>query len=449
MKKVLAFTVGLLCAQNDRLPIVIPPFDLQSLECYTAYLPYRVHNLVDLIKKDGLSAAVDEILTDRDLESELFILSIEKPVKMIAYSRQPHFFGKTAQELQRLIFPKASADNTVSVIFDRFISTAHKDCAYVPYEWRKLNTGTVVKQVAYVMSLALDQKEYVVGVTTTVTEVPDALVMSRRVKMMCDRLKGRTIEDFFSLINNDPDPQLYFFVLSQDYPYRWLAHGRNNKFIHRTGAQEQHELFAQCDDPECDLSAVIERLVEIAARGGGFSAYTFHSRKEDPILLRFAYVQPIEYNKKKLFLGTSYTPLGFPDRIRTQLPAAVNTTIELIKTVGLDNTLSVIKKTNTVQLYTFVFDVEPPYRSPAQLVMELETSASEATKYARKQKDFDTNYQQLRAGMVEYAKSGGGFYAYEYRQPKPGAPNKLKTAYIKMIAVDKKEYLIGATYDVL
>lgn len=426
---------------------VIPPYNLRSDERYTRYLPDRVRELTRIVKKDGIEKACDEIRDDRDFESSLFILSVDEPVTLLAYSRQPEFFNKTAPELQPLIFFEKSGPQ-VSTIFAQLISTARKGDTYMPYEWRDFDNSHTKPQLAFVHMITVDGKSYVFGAVVPVNAVPDALVLSHRTKTLLARLKKNEFTQWLSLINNDSDPDLYFVVYRADYPYRWVAHGRNSSFINKSPAQVQKEMFGSCAGPDCDLSAIVKQFAKVAARGGGFLAHTYHARSEDPILLKFAYTLPFTYDKKKFFLALRYTPINFPDRLRTQLPEAVNTMISLISDVGFSNAISVAQKTNNSQLYVFVNEQEPPYKSFVQLERGVQTSAEEANNFAKKQKS-DVDYQQLRADMARFAQEGGGFFAYQYRAPKIGAKALLKVAYVKSVTVDEKDYTIGATYEKL
>ena len=435
---------------EEGLP-VIPPYNLRSDERFTRYLPDRVRELTRIVKKDGIEKTCDEIRDDRDFESSLFILSVDEPVTLLAYSRQPEFFNKTASELQPLVFSEKTDKNSgpqVATIFAQLISTARKGDTYMPYEWHDPNNSHTQPQLAFVHMITVDEKSYVLGAMVPVNAVPDALVLSHRTKTLLARLKKNEFTQWVSLINNDSDPDLYFVVYRADYPYRWVAHGRNSSFINKSPAQVQKEMFGSCAGPDCDLSAIVKQFAKVAARGGGFLAHTYHARSEDPILLKFAYTLPFTYDKKKFFLALRYTPINFPDRLRTQLPEAVNHMISLISDIGFSNAISVAQKTNTPQLYVFVNEQEPPYKSFVQLERGVQTNAEEATKFAKKQRS-GVDYQQLRAEMARFAQEEGGFFAYQYRAPKVGARLMLKVAYIKSVTVDDKDYTIGATYEKL
>jgi hypothetical protein len=448
MKKMCLLSFGLLVAQDMRFPI-IPPYDLRTDARYTQYMPDRVKTLVRTIERDGLTAAVAGVEQDLDFESDVFILAVNKPVILLAYSRKPEVSNKKVTEFKDTFLFDQHSEQTLEALYNLFIATARQGPTYLPYAADASSNNASVFHLAYVQLLNLENKQYVVGVTVQVASIPDVLILPQRVKTLLSYLKKDNFGEWVKLINNDPNSYIYFFVCSLDYPYRWLAHGHSNKFVTKRANEIEKELYGVCNEDACDVTKISKRLVRVAKHGGGFVAYAYHSRKEDPVRLRFVYVQPFRYQKKKLFLAVNYTSIDFPDNLRTALPEAVDNMINLIHDIGLPNAVSLAKKTNKPELYIFVLEQEPPYRSFVQLEPEIATNAEEATKFSRKQKGFTVNYQQLRMSMSNFVHEDSGFFAYVYHAPKAKAHTVLKTAYLKMITVDDKNYTIGATYEKL
>ena len=431
---------------------VISPYNLKSDERYTKYLPARVKALRREINNNGLTQAINLIRDDRDLESYLFILSVDKPEKLLAYSRQPQLFDKTAAELQKLISSSPGLDSkyNVSVVFDRWISTARKGDTYIPYFWRFDNNESVDIQVAYVSLLNLDGGEYVVGAAVFVKSVPDHIVLPHRVKTMLAHFNGKNMDDFLKLIDNDPIKDLYFFINMEEPPYREIANGGSPELIGLTAEMEQKKLLPNCAEDACSFTKLYQRMAYQNKLGGGYVAYNWRALPTDPVKLEVAYIQPITYKKTKMIFGTGYTPFNFPERLITQLPQAVDNAIKLINEVGLDNTISMLKKTNNKKLYLFIIEQDSPYKSVLDIIGGLEASADVATVYAKKMvPEYAVDYVRFRGEMSRFAQEEGGFYAYEYKTPIPEVPDMLKIAYIKPFIFNGTNYFVGATYQTL
>jgi hypothetical protein len=438
-------------AQQSSIPYETP-YNLQSDQAYTQYLPARVKVLVDVVTREGIDVAKETVRTDEDLDSYLFILSVEKPVKMLAYSRQQQFFDKTAQEIQQLIFP-ACASNTCNVqtTFDQWLSAARKGGTYVPYLWRLNPTDAQKYQVAYVQQVAYDGKLYVVGAALFVDEVPNHIILKHQVETVAHRIKKEGFEKGTELINNDPDPEYYFFMVTLDEPMRWIAHGRNSWLVSRTTDEAQRMLFPGCKTVACRLDIINARFKEVALHGGGYHAYLWRAKPTDPIKLKVAYVSPVSYNKIKVLVGTGATPPLIPDYVTTELPQKVDQTIVLLHDIGFDNALSAIKHDNTLRLYIFIAEQQPPYTIVAH-VSPLFTGrrARDVRWLANNQSIKGFDLEKLMTSQAAFSKTGGGFFAYDYPIDKPDAIGKLKmkVAYIKpFTTADGKRYFVGATYE--
>jgi len=208
--------------QKYWLPVV-PPYDLRSPDRYVKYMPARLRSLQNHIKNYGISQAVLAIQNDRDLESFLFIIELGKTEKLLAYGRQKQFFNKTAQELQKLIFPNSTEPRQqIANIFDNLISTAYKGDTYRSFAWRLRLADKPQPQVAYVHLMDIDNKKYVIGVAVSVDIIPDYIILPHRVKTLLSRLKKNNFEQWLDLIINDREHELYFEIDTVDKPYRYI-----------------------------------------------------------------------------------------------------------------------------------------------------------------------------------------------------------------------------------
>jgi len=410
------FLINITLAQVD--PRCLIPhfyrFNLHSDERYTKYLPERLGELKKICIKNGLDAALSFVRDDCDLESDLFIISLEKPEKLLVYSHQPQLNNKTAEELQNLIFSSPGLDKRcdVSTIFKYLLSTAQKGDTYRPYFWRFNNKEDIKIQVAYVSLISHDNKNYIIGSAVFVKNVPDHIILPHRLQTGLAQLKKGGIKSLFNLMHNDPD-ELYYFAIQMEPPYRKVANGGNEKLAGFTAEMEEDMIFAQGIDRTVNMVKTFQELVHQARRGGGYVSYAWHIRPEEPVKIKVAYSLPFSYKKQKILLGTGYAPLGFPDSLRIALPNRVDQIIHLAKEVGLENTVSELKKNNTKKLYGFIIEANYPYRIVAHLYKKFVGKyASEITDDIRGKKN-TTNFERVYSDMVRFIKTGGGYYAYE------------------------------------
>jgi len=428
-----------------------PHYNLQSDDRYLKYLPARVSELNKIINKSGLESALEYIRNDRDYESYLFILSAKEPFTLCAYSRTKQFFGKTAIELQKILFPtyETGSERDVAVIFNQWISTAHKGDTFIPYRWRLSAISSEITQVAYVSKIHINAHTYIIGATVSTPFVPNHIILPHRSQTILKRYKNNNIAGLFSYINNDLVKYLYFFAGTID-PMREIANGQNPGAIGQTPEMQQEDVFPDCKDESCDMMLVFKKAIYQAKRGGGFICYLWHSFINEPVAMKVAYIHPFLFKKSKLYIGSGYTPFNFPEHLKTELPQSVENVLKLIKEIGLENTASKQRKENNKKLYLFIIEQNIPYTSYLDLVPALETSAQEATVNAKKiDPTCAINYTQFRGDMVHFIQHFSGWYAYEYKTPDPTIPSMLKIAYIKPFKYNGKKYVVGATYQTL
>jgi len=431
---------------------VIPPYDLQSDERYTLYLPARVNQLVQRVTEEGLQKTVNFITNDdRDLESFLFILSFDKPDckggNLLAYSRQKQFLNKTAAQLQKIIAPEKNSVIQVQEIFDNLISTALKGDTYRAYCWRFNAQKKIKYQTAYVHLMEISGKKYVMGAAVFVEAVPEHIILPHRVQTVLNRLGPESFESWLNMLDNDCDRELYFFVDTVTQPYRWIAHGGNANFIGITEKEAQRMIFKSYTERDYNITVIWNDLERVARLGGGYSTYAWRARPEDPVKLKLSYLLPFSYKKTKLLVGTGYTPLGIPDKLLISLPEIVQETFKLISEVGLDNAIFAVRKKSSTDRYIFLVEQELPYRILAHFDLGLEGKTStEATIYVHENEHVIIDYTKLFSGMVDFAKTGGGFYSYEYKNSDNNFMVIFKIAYIKPLNFKGKKYILGSTY---
>jgi len=97
--------------------------DLSTDQAITEYLPSRLRELVHRIKQNGIEQTTQELETDPDLDSFLFIIQAQAPHRLIAYSRNPTWYNQTPQQLHQLF--KQKADVNVTAIFNPELVIAH------------------------------------------------------------------------------------------------------------------------------------------------------------------------------------------------------------------------------------------------------------------------------------------------------------------------------------
>ena len=294
-------------------------------------------------------------------------------------------------------------------------------------------------------------KKYVIGVCVSVDIIPDYIILPHRVKTVLSRLKKDGFEQWLDLIINDREHELYFEIDTIDKPYRLIASGSGSESLGESDQGVQGIDFQTCTGDNCNKTLVWDSFSRIARHGGGYNIYLWRESEKDPIEFRLAYVCPFVHNKNKLYLYSDYTQPWLKDYVRTEFPVVVDRTLDLIKTIGLENTISSLRSTNNTRLYVFVFEAQFPYRTIENFESRLNgKTAQEATAYARKISPYAVDYTKMLAEMADFARKVGGFYTYEYHEFKKYAPTKLKIAYLKPVTVvdglKKKEYIIGAKY---
>ncbi len=414
-------------------------YNLNDRTLHEKYLPRRCNNLIRKIMRVGISGAIDYVLNDADIDSSLIIIDPTEPYRVLAYSRRPELAQLNARELQKnFLYGQAER------MFRQLISTAHKGVDYIAYEAR-LSQQLYDLNVAFVREVVSKKHTYVVGVTINIDHVDEAFILPYRVNSILKRIKKDCLEPVLSLINHDIDHDNYFIISEATTPFRWIAHGVNDKII----LQDMHAgsrtlmpvaLFGMRSGED-----IIRRLIAVAQRGGGFNAYVWKPAEDEPTTFRIVYVAPFEYCKNLYVLTGVYVPLKFPVNLAQKLFDTYNRTRILIDDVGVENAAVVLRKERTKQFYSFIREMQFPYRAIVSGIPSLDrTIGFEAQKlFADKKERFDV--LKTIKDIVWFAREFGGFHAFLWPNTS-GKSIKLSVAYVGRINSGGKEYYVGAAY---
>jgi hypothetical protein len=366
---------------------------------------------------------------------------------MLSYSRTPAFSNKTPGELQKLIFPSCHADAcNIEQTFKHIISTAHKGTTYARYLWQADLEQSPQYQIAYVQLITENDKEYVLGAAIYHKWIADRIILPHRVNTILNRIKKEGLEKILPLLNDEIDPELFFFIISLKYPNRYIAHGKNKWLINKTPEEEQ-ALYPPCADTLCNIRNIVNSLVAIARSGKGFHAYLFRPKPDKEPILKVVYVKKFIYNKHDYLIGTGYTPFIPVEKING-LKTFVDHSLESIKIIGLDNTISEVKGMNSPERATFITQADPPYRYLAHADPKLNNlTTAEIQERFSSFKKFPINVTDLVKKISAIASNGGGFHTLEYpvnlEEPKPGIATEI--AYTMPFEYNKQKYFISTS----
>jgi len=426
------------------------PYDLESEQVYTHYMPERLKTLSDYIEQHSVKEAILWILTDDDPNSFLFIIQAKKPYHMLAWSREQQLYNKTAEQLQEILDPKKQ-DILVTNVFNRLISTSQKAETFAPFKWRTGMQKTAKIYVAYVKQIIEKNIPYVIGVAFCPEYFPASFILKHRVGAIINRIKKQGLENVLPILAHDPDPAMSFYIHQQFYPYRYLVDGDDDQLTLKTPREFQSIIYPDCQEPEiCDLDLRYNRFEKIAKQKTGFYACMWP--KESQLQLKVGYLEPMEYKKEHYIVGGFIELIDKPKNIEKTLTNRTNRTLKLIKNIGLDNTISVLHKENVRGESIFIDEINQPYTQVVNVDRSLENMTALQVKEAMLKNcrggTCPDAYTALE-GLAHFAKTGGGFYTYVWQSVGSGPRRAvLKVSFLKPFTYEGKEYDVGSGFTI-
>jgi signal transduction histidine kinase len=282
----------------------------------------------------------------------------------------------------------------------------------------------------------------------------------QRVDYMITIIKNKGLDAAINIINTDVDHIGYIFLFDATLPYQCLAHGGNNAFVGKIPEQMQAIAFpASSGTADCNLVQLINKFAELARQGGGFSAYKWHIKPEDPVQLKVSYIKPLTYQNKEYFIGSGFyahdvpdtlllkTPLPiFDDGIKNFLIKRVDNVESMVKSNGLDATLTFINTHFDNTAYAFLFDAIHPYKCLAhggnKKFINLIPAQMQDVVFPGEEGKQICDLVKLIESFASLARKGGGFHVYNWRTKKENQ-QQLKISYIKPLMYNNQPYFIG------
>lgn len=424
------------CAQTqDNLKL-----DSAQSNAYTNYLPKRCQKIAKILRSKGLERAIKYINEDPDVDSSLFIMTEHEPFEFLAYSRRPELEHAGVQALQKLL-KLGDAD----IIIKKIVSTARKGVGFTTSYWQMLDE-LVPHHVTYTRIVCVDKTNFIVGATLNTKHQAIYFTLPYRVQSLVQRIKKDGLPTVMALVNNDLDTEDYFFIISSELPYRWVAHGANSDLILKDAHTGMLPLSAFCPPGLCQGEQLMHELANIALRGGGWDAYVWRSRAEEPFYLKLAYVQPFFYKKHRYYIAGSYTPVMGINDIKDKLLGEFRRLDQLIKDVGIQNaSIQLSKEQHPEHFYPFIRQAQPPYRSILGATTLLEGFDATTTKKLLRGRNDSFNALKTIQDNAWFAKAFGGFYTYAWRNA-PEQALRMHVVYMRYVEQQDNTYYMGAAY---
>ena len=128
-------------------------------------LPKRVEKVAQILEKEGLIKASDEIDNKmKDDEKNIFLFEINPPYRMVAHGGNKGFIGKTPEEFQQLNFPGCTQENcNMRKLVENVAAVAKRGGGFYTYHWRLQPKESVKLKIAYVKPVTYHGKTYVIG----------------------------------------------------------------------------------------------------------------------------------------------------------------------------------------------------------------------------------------------------------------------------------------------
>ncbi len=374
-------------------------FNPSSLDMMKKYLPTRVKNFITTIK--GCTREYARLIAenDTDLNSSLFVIEANEPYKKIVFGHADSLspYSARASDLDEHLGVRGA--------IRQIVATAKARVGLVPY-------GLSVSQdkdyyfVAYTQLLELDGVACAVGAAAEVPAISEDFILRWRVRAMMNIIKREGWSVAQKLINEYANPELYFFVMTIDYPYRWLG-AQDARYI-GLSAQEGQKIFkTRCTSETCDLSGFAEQEVDVAKGGGGFLAsdWISHTGFHE---IKVAYVEPVNIDGMKCFIGTSYALWSTPWSLAQKARGLALGYKKMIEEIGLSNTISVIKKDNKQIPHTFILSYQEPHYIMAHELEDLIGLAVHESEAITNNVGLLSTLKKL----LDFAEKRSGFYAY-------------------------------------
>lgn len=385
------------------------PLPINTREAVMQYLPTRVKTFVKHLKNGSVTDALLLINNDPDLNSSLFIIDPHKPYRIIGFGH-PGTLGLQSSEIIGL-----NEQNSIADITAQIVATAKTGVHFITYRLITKQDKKVHAFAVYTQMIQLQQHNYAVGVSLNMPIIPENIIFKQRVAALTNIINHKGWPTAQEIINNYPESQFPFFVMTLNYPYRWLAIN-TKKLLNLTAQEGQENFFPRCTDDSCNIIDYIKREVRIVKKGGGFIAHSWVSDTGQKTI-KIAYVEPVRIEGQACFIGTSCNALWIPWKTAEKMKLTAQRYKKMFEEIGINNTVTIIKKENIGITNTFVMDIRNPYKTITGV-----PDAKDSTLY----------------DMVLFAEKESGFFAY----PANGLAEFLQVAYITLVTIHNRQLCI-------
>jgi|GEM_PF-1734944 len=438
------FSVSMIDYLNARSSV-----DLSTAAAITQYLPARLKNLKKLILAEGINNAVETLKNDPDIDSYLFIIDNSEPYRLVAYSRHPELFNKTLSELHQIIeVDSKSNEYCVEKALKDIVAIAQQIKTYTGYRWKTSAKDKLQYFVAYSTSVTLNNSTYTIGATIPTTKTYTDIVIVHRVEQVLKRIKKEGIKHIALTINTNLISS-YFFIQSNQYPYRFIVHREPWTGLDPKGATKLRD--PNCNRPECDVvqSARILRqsltLKQYSKKEGCFGVYPWINKVGEEPILKITYIKPFEFQKKQFFVGTGLAAdISLKDA--RDLQNLVKNCVKYIKEVGLENTISAAKKSNKAERYLFIIETKRPYKFALHLdpVYDQHTT-DEVQSHLQSLGSTETNITEIAENIIEASRKGLGYSASKFFVDTQNLQKgtTIKVFYSELFKYNEKEYVVS------
>lgn len=416
-----------LCAADDSVQNALAYMQARSeqkygsLDIVKTYLPARVRSFIAQIKHCSLADAQDVARHDPDVDSSLFIISAKKRYHVIAFGRQDC--------LSPVGTGAASLDTSITVrdIIGQIVATAQIGVGFISYGLVLEGDPKKYYFVAYARTMEIEGEPYVVGASVAVPVIPTNFILQERCAALIKKIKREGWEPVKTLINNYPDQSHAFFVISLNFPNRWLA--TNEHPLLGLTLKDGAQFLSKHPNNDFDVYKFLKRMLYVAQHGGGFVVWPWFDARAKRCL-RALCVQSLRINGEPCLIGAVHKAWSTTWEEIEKARVSAQRYKKMIEEIGIDNTVSVIKKDNRHAPYTYIITCYEPYTT---FVHEEEwriglTAQSEAQKMTNK----GFSLQKTFEGIADFAlEEGEGYYTYPLESEKDGVvQNFLQNAYV-------------------
>jgi len=126
-------------------------------------------------------------------------------------------------------------------------------------------------------------------------------VVAEKVDKLIEKIKLDGLETVVEQINlsKGDDSQDYFFIYEYEPKFYCVAHGSKKTMIGKTPEKIQ-KLFSKID-----IINLLNGMKDLAEKGkGALCEYKWHLKQNEPVKEKVSWVQPLEYEGRKYFIGS-------------------------------------------------------------------------------------------------------------------------------------------------